>query len=216
MKNYYQQNPDYKSVSPSTAGFLGLIPFMGAIYNGTYLRALYQFVVLLLIILFCDAADIEAIGVLGGLIFYVYTIVDAYRTAKLIRMGIEVSEYPALTSVRLSVKVQAGILVALGLIFLLHNFSLFSLRFVGRLWPLILIGAGIYLFMYRKDRPEVAAESAPAARTDFVPPPPVVDTEAEAETRAYTPPSEDEDQSDAAEADQTETESDTPPRGDQQ
>ncbi len=215
MKNYYQQNPDYKSVSPSTAGFLGLIPFMGAIYNGTYLRALYQFVVLLLIILFCDAADIEAIGVLGGLIFYVYTIVDAYRTAKLIRMGIEVSEYPALTSVRLSVKVQAGILVVLGLIFLLHNFSLFSLRFVGRLWPLILIGAGIYLFMYRKDRPEVAAESVPPGRTDFVPPPPVVDPEVEAETRAYTPPIEDEDQA-AAEADHTEAESDTPPRGDQQ
>jgi hypothetical protein len=38
------------------------------------------------------------------------------------------------------------ILIGLGVLFLLDNFRVFDFIRLGRLWPLILIGAGLYLF----------------------------------------------------------------------
>ena len=82
------KTPAYRAINPATAGWLGLIPTLGAIYNGTYLRALYQFAIFCLIILFSDAADLEALGALGSILFYIYTIMDAYRMATKIRSSL--------------------------------------------------------------------------------------------------------------------------------
>ena len=87
------KTPAYRSINPSAAAWLGLIPTLGAIYNGTYLRALYQFAAFCLIGLFSDAANLEALGVLGGILFYIYTIMDAYRMAKKIQAGVLVRRH---------------------------------------------------------------------------------------------------------------------------
>jgi len=37
-------------------------------------------------------------------------------------------------------------LIGLGVLFLLDNFHIFDFIRIGRLWPLILIAAGLYMF----------------------------------------------------------------------
>jgi hypothetical protein len=143
-----------KTISPGTAGFLALVPFLGAIYNGTYLRALYQFTMFVILVVFCDAAGVEWLGVIGGIVFYIYTIVDAYRTAKRIKMGEDIREYPLPKFGRNTLKVQAILLIVIGALLLLDNFGVPIIRLIGILWPVVLIGAGAYLLWLNKKKTE--------------------------------------------------------------
>jgi|GEM_PF-3061558 len=155
-----------KSISPGTSAFLGLVPFLGAIYNGTYLRALYQFTLFVILVVFCDAADIEWLGVIGGIVYYIYTIVDAYRTARRIKMGEEIREYPLPKFGQNTLKIQAIILIAIGALLLLENFGVGIIKVIGLLWPILLIAAGAYLLWLNKKRAEeggILAESASSA-----------------------------------------------------
>jgi hypothetical protein len=42
--------------------------------------------------------------------------------------------------------IGAIILIGLGVLFLLDNFHIFDFIRLGRMWPLILIGVGLYMF----------------------------------------------------------------------
>ncbi|MBN2433172.1 MAG: hypothetical protein JXQ27_17010 [Acidobacteria bacterium] len=152
MKENTFTNDRTKTISPGTSAFLALVPFLGAIYNGTYLRALYQFTMFVILVVFCDAADIEWLGVIGGIVFYIYTIVDAYRTAKHIKMGEQIREYPLPKFGQNTLKIQAIILIAIGALLLLDNFGIGIVRLIGILWPVVLIAAGAYLLWLNKKR----------------------------------------------------------------
>jgi len=153
------RTPEYKSLNPAAAGWLALLPTLGAIYNGTYLRALYQFLGFALVLLLADASDLEPLGALGFMLFYIYTIFDAYRTAKKMKLGLltATEAEPVLTDRTRFLKGAALILI--GILLILHNFDLISFSFVFRLWPLVFIGLGAYL-LYRNYRPE-AAQATP-------------------------------------------------------
>ncbi len=139
------KTPAYRSINPAAAAWLGLIPTLGAIYNGTYLRALYQFAAFCLIGLFADAAGLEALGVLGGILFYIYTIIDAYRMAKKLQAGILAGDTMPRPKFQHGELVWGGGLILLGVFFLLHNFDVVNFEFLGKLWPLILLAGGGYL-----------------------------------------------------------------------
>jgi hypothetical protein len=142
--------PGRASGSPGAAFALGLIPGLGAVYNGQYNKALIHIVVFASIIVglnsdIGDAAETVLAFLLAGFILYMGF--DAHRVARARLMG-DVMADP-IESWSKDRPVGPIILIALGALFLLNNFSWFPFYRIGRLWPLILIGLGILLFRNR-------------------------------------------------------------------
>lgn len=140
--------------SPVMAALAALLPGLGAVYNRQNTKAFVHF---LLVCGLLELAELTGLSLLamGGGFFYVYSMIDAYRTAQAIGQGLD----PAQDDERLrqflqeNVRTWAGILIGLGLLFLLTDvFHLLTLpRSVFRLWPLLLIGLAAYL-LYRQGR----------------------------------------------------------------
>jgi hypothetical protein len=137
--------------NPGVAFALGLIPGLGAVYNGEYNKALIHILVFAAMIVglssdIGDGADVALSLLLAG--FVLYMALDAMRTAKARNLGKVPPD--ALESWSKNRPIGPIILIALGALFLLNNFDWFSFHRVGRLlWPLILIAVGVLLFRNR-------------------------------------------------------------------
>lgn len=136
--------------SPVGAFFLGLVPGLGAVYNGEYNKALIHIVVFAAMIVglnsdIGDNAEVVLSLLLAG--FILYMAMDAMRVARGRNLG-ETTVDP-LESWSKSRPVGPIILIGLGVLFLLNNFNWFPFYRIGRLWPLILIGVGILMFRNR-------------------------------------------------------------------
>jgi cell wall-active antibiotic response 4TMS protein YvqF/B-box zinc finger protein len=136
--------------SPAGAFFLGLVPGLGAVYNGEYNKALIHIVVFAAMIVglnsdIGDNAEVVLSLLLAG--FILYMAMDAMRIAKARNLG-ETTVDP-LESWSKNRPVGPIILIGLGVLFLLNNFNWFPFYRIGRLWPLILIGVGVLMFRNR-------------------------------------------------------------------
>jgi hypothetical protein len=139
--------------SPAVAFVLGLFPGLGAVYNGEYNKALIHIVVFAAMIVGLSSdlgagADTALALLLAGFIFYMAF--DAMRTAKAKALG-EVSVDPLETWSK-DRPIGPIILIGLGVLFLLNNFSWFPFYKIERFWPLILIGVGVMMFRNRLGR----------------------------------------------------------------
>lgn len=165
--------------SPVFAGILGLIPGVGAMYNGQFAKAFVHVVIFVMLII----ATTNVNGIFGVLIgfFVFYMAFEAYKTADARRLGLpapdplgldkmfglqesrshlhtgtaappSASASPAPPS-PLQVEppppppqdnapIGAIVLIALGVVFLLSNFGMFH---IDHLWPLFLIGIGLWI-----------------------------------------------------------------------
>jgi len=133
--------------SPAAAFWLGLFPGLGAIYNGQYNKGLVQIAIFASIIVgfnsdLSDGMNAMLAIFLAGFVFY--CAFEAMRTAQAKNAG-EVPSDP-LESWSAGRPVGPIILIGLGALLLLNNFNIFQFIHLGRLWPLILIGAGLYMF----------------------------------------------------------------------
>ena len=133
--------------SPAAAFWLGLFPGLGAIYNGQYNKGLVQIAIFASIIVgfssdLSDGMNAMLAIFLAGFVFY--CAFEAMRTAQAKNAG-EVPSDP-LESWISGRPVGPIILIGLGALLLLNNFNIFQFIHLGRLWPLILIGAGLYMF----------------------------------------------------------------------
>jgi cell wall-active antibiotic response 4TMS protein YvqF len=133
--------------SPAAAFWLGLFPGLGAIYNGQYNKGLVQIAIFasLIVGLSSDlSGGLNAmLGIfLGGFVFY--CAFEAMRTAQAKNAG-EIPSDP-LENWSSGRPVGPIILIGLGALLLLNNFNIFEFIHLGRFWPLILIGAGLYMF----------------------------------------------------------------------
>jgi hypothetical protein len=142
--------PTSPGSSPGAAFVLGLIPGLGAVYNGEYNKALIHIVVFAAMIVglssdIGDSAEVVLSLLLAG--FVLYMAFDAHRTARAKLAG-ETSLDP-IESWSKNRPIGPIILIALGALFLLNNFSWFPFYRIGRLWPLILIAVGVLLFRNR-------------------------------------------------------------------
>jgi hypothetical protein len=141
--------------SPGLAFLLGLIPGVGAIYNGQYMKGLVHAVLFGFFMSFAGAADHTAgEPVLALLVaaFYFYMPFEAYHTARKRQLGVTVDEWSSLISQsRFTSRTPLGpiVLILLGIFFLLDSLHLISFQEIGRFWPVILIVAGAAMLYSR-------------------------------------------------------------------
>lgn len=137
------------------AALCALIPGIGAVYNREYVKAVVHFTVFASLAII---ADTQPIFGLAAFSYYVYTIIDAYRSAEVIARRGGPSEVAA---ENINLPLWGGILVVLGVVFLLDNLGAIRLRSAADYWPLILIFLGGYLILnYLKgDSPKSSAST---------------------------------------------------------
>jgi hypothetical protein len=133
------------------AFILGLIPGLGAIYNGEYNKALLHIVIFAGIILglTLDLGDgAEALLVCAVAVFPFYMAIDAVRSLKSRQSG-QVYQDP-LENWSKGRAIGPIILIGLGGLFLLRNFGFFDFFRLREIFvPLVLIGLGVWLLRNR-------------------------------------------------------------------
>jgi Domain of unknown function (DUF5668)/B-box zinc finger len=159
------------AVSPALAFFLGLIPGVGAIYNGQYAKGIVHGIVwgLLMSIANSRAANgLEPIFVMLVIVWWAYMAIEAHRTAQLIAAGQPVDEFSSLVSLnkRGDQAVVAGvILVVLGVILLLRTLNVLDIdELLARYWPVLLIAGGAWLLWGRIVRSDASSSRRAEAR----------------------------------------------------
>jgi Domain of unknown function (DUF5668)/B-box zinc finger len=152
----YPIPPRPGAVSPALAFFLGLIPGVGAIYNGQYAKGIVHGLIWGLLMSIADsraAHGLEAIFVMLVIVWWAYMAIEAHRTAQLIAAGQSVDEFSSIVSLngRGDQAVAAGvILVVLGIILLLRTLNVLDIdELMARYWPVLLIAGGAWLLWGR-------------------------------------------------------------------
>ncbi len=155
------------STSPALAFALGLIPGVGAIYNGQYLKGLVHAVIFGLMVSLMNATDGGAGQPFIGFIltaFMFYMPFEAYHTAKRRQLGQPVEEFSSLIAQnRIASRTPIGpiFLIGIGVLFLLDTLHLVEFRDLARFWPVLLILIGAFMLYNR-----VANVPQPASTVD--------------------------------------------------
>lgn len=141
--------------SPGLAFLLGLIPGVGAIYNGQYAKGLTHAVIFGLLISLSQAAENtggQPVLVMCCIAFFCYMPMEAYHTAKKRQLGLRVDEWSGLLTARRSghsLPLGPVAIIVAGIIFLLQSLNVLNFRFLVRFWPVVLIGAGLFMLFAR-------------------------------------------------------------------
>jgi hypothetical protein len=135
--------------NPGAAAALGLIPGLGAVYNGDYTRAIILLAIwagLLAIGITDSFGDLTALVWIAFGLFPVYTALDSYRAAQNRQLAADGAATPAGPT---QTPVGAIILISLGVVALLGNFGLIRSEWISKGWPLALIALGVWLYVRR-------------------------------------------------------------------
>ncbi len=173
--------PTSVRTSPGLAFLLGLIPGVGAIYNGQYLKGLLHVAVFGLLVSVIDRSNMAPLMGMFLAGFYFYMAFEAYHTAKKRQMGLAVDEWSSIIpQSALSGRFPVGpiLLIVLGVLFLLDELNWIHFYDVVRFWPVLLISLGAYL-LYARVSGVVSARS----HSPYTPAPPSAYPPA-----AYPPP----------------------------
>jgi TM2 domain-containing membrane protein YozV len=130
--------------SPALAAFLSLIfPGLGHLYNGEIGKGLAFFSAFATCIFVLAESDG---GVFFGLLvpfIIFYNVIEAYRSAERINLmslsGAARLDEPA------SNALWGWSLVVMGSLLLAHNLGLFRFQWIAKMWPLLMIAAGVAL-----------------------------------------------------------------------
>jgi hypothetical protein len=133
--------------TPVLAFILGLVPGLGAIYNGEYNKALLHIVIFAGIILGISLGlgdAVQALLICAIAVFPFYMAIDAVRTLKARQSGMTYQD--PLENWTKQRSFGPILLIGLGVLFLLKNFGFFDFfRFREIFFPLVLIGIGVWL-----------------------------------------------------------------------
>ena len=142
-------------VSPGLAFILGLIPGVGAIYNGQYVKGLIHVIILGILISIVDSDASAGFGPLFGMliaIWWFYMAFEAYHTAKKRQFGQPVDEFSSIVPLHTNRRgFPAGpvLLIAFGVLFLLNTMNWLRFEQIIRYWPVLLIVLGAYMLYER-------------------------------------------------------------------
>jgi hypothetical protein len=148
--------------SPLVALLLGLMPGVGAAYNGQNIKALTHFLAVAGLWVLADIFGMPleiALG-LGGAGFYIYSIYDAFQSAQRLRRGEDISAEDENLKVFLQQRMNlfGVLLIGVGALEML-NFWIPNM--IQRVWPMMLIIAGAYLvWIYYRGRRAPQSETA--------------------------------------------------------
>ena len=157
--------PRLANFSPARAALFALVPGIGAVYNRQYVKAVLHFAIFAGLTIIADSGP--GIFSVAAFAFYVFTIIDAYRSAQVILKNVVLNQQLLEEKTEdINIPVWGGVLVLLGVLFFLNNLGVFSLSEMTRfLWPLFFVGLGVYL---------VVEYYLSAKRSAQAPPPPAV------------------------------------------
>ena len=137
--------------SPVLAFFLGFLPGLGAFYNEQFGKGIIHLALFLfLFIIGVDGAvsgGAEAALWLCISAMWIYMPIDAYRTAKARVAGQRLDD--PLESFAKGRPVGPILIIAVGILLLLHNFDWFPWWRIQQFWPVLLIVVGILMFRNR-------------------------------------------------------------------
>lgn len=140
--------------NPVVAALLGLIPGVGAIYNGEYMKALTFIFIFGGTISLLDSGAARGIEPLLGMFlagFYFYMPIEAYQTAKRRASGLAPApsgwEMPG-TKGGKATPIGPLVLIVVGVLILLNNFLPYHFH-VLRYWPVALIACGAWMLWKR-------------------------------------------------------------------
>jgi hypothetical protein len=142
-------------VSPGLAFILGLIPGVGAIYNGQYVKGVIHVVILGILISIIDSGSAAGLGPLFGMliaVWWFYMAFEAYHTAKKRQLGLTVDEFSSIVplhSERRGFPAGPVLLIAFGVLFLLNTMDVLRFERLIRYWPVLLIVLGAYMLYER-------------------------------------------------------------------
>jgi len=172
-----QSRPEGTGASPGLAFMLGFIPGVGAIYNGQYVKGFIHVVVMGVLIGIMNSDDTGSnLQPLFGMMLSVwvfYMAFEAYHTAKKRQLGEPVDEFSSIVprhGQHSRFPLAPTVLIAVGLIFLLHNLDILRIGQMLRYWPIALIGLGVYMLYER-----VSGSGSTVSRGHGVPPREAVD-----------------------------------------
>lgn len=142
--------------SPGLAFLLGFIPGVGAIYNGQYVKGFFHVLVFGGLITIVSSEDISGgLQPLFGMMIAVwvfYMAFEAYHTAKRRQLGQPVDEFSSIvprSGQPNRFPLAPTVLIAVGLLFLLHNLNIIRIGELLRYWPVALICLGVYMLYER-------------------------------------------------------------------
>jgi hypothetical protein len=147
--------PEVMSVSPGLAFVLGLIPGVGAIYNGQYAKGVVHVVIFGLLISIVSSGATHGYEPLFGMliaIWYFYMPFEAYHTARRRQMGQPVDEFSSILPMKVQrrgLPIGPVVLIGLGVLFLLNTMDILEFRQIARYWPVALIALGVYMLYCR-------------------------------------------------------------------
>ncbi len=147
--------PVHPGTSPGLAFILGLIPGVGAIYNGQYAKGVVHVVIFGLLISIVSSGATRDFEPLFGLliaIWYFYMPFEAFHTARRRQLGQPVDEFSSLfpmKSRRSGVPMGPIIIIGLGVLLLLNTMDILEFRQIARYWPVALIVLGVYMLYNR-------------------------------------------------------------------
>jgi hypothetical protein len=148
--------------SPAAAVWLSLVPGAGHIYAGDVAKGI------LLVLLVGSTIQIVSHGAEGfGILIpfvWLYAMIDAHRAAVEANRRIASGASP-MRNPGVGIASWWGyVLIALGVLFAAENFDLIDFEWIWRLWPLGLVGLGIWV-LRRKESPP-PAEALPPLPAD--------------------------------------------------
>lgn len=158
--------------SPGLAFLLGLIPGVGAIYNGQYVKGLIHVIVLGVLISIVDNGEMSGgLEPLFGMMiaaWIFYMAFEAYHTAKKRLLGQPVDEFSSVFPLRRQpgqhsqFPVAPAFLIAVGVLFLLNNMGIIRFYQLLQYWPVALIALGAYMLYERISSSQTNGDSASA------------------------------------------------------
>ena len=172
----------WDSPSPALAFLAGLIPGVGAVYNGQYAKGVVH--ALVWGGLLSTAIATGRTGPPGSVAVFIvlmvmttlYMPIEAMHTARAIRRGEPVDEFWGLFGLdrgASSSPVGGVLLILMGVVFLLHSLGYWRLGDAARFWPVTLIALGIHLLYRRiKEQSAGAAERLEGSSTQSSAPSP--------------------------------------------
>lgn len=135
---------------PLLAAVLSGFPGLGNVYNGLYLRGLIQFLIVAGLMGLVDRIG-NTFFVMTMIFFWAFSVLDAYRQAVLINYGyaqdLGLLDQPQRPKAGQGGLIAGVILTLLGIVATLEQYVDVDLRWLYDLWPLFLVGVGLWLIV---------------------------------------------------------------------